>query len=345
MIFSRRFKFLILAIIIVIVGSGLFLRKWLWMDNVKPESGETELLIPTGSKYDDVVMILKEKDILKSFASFDLVAKVLEYKERDIPSGRYMVKANMSSFALVRMLRAGFQTPVKLTFNNVRTIQELVGKISRYIEPDSQALLDVLLDSAYVTQLGFNKFNVLSMFIPNTYEFFWNTNPDKFFKRMKTEHDKFWESNDRIAKAKILGLDQKEIYTLASIVEKETLVKSEKSTISSVYLNRLRSGQRLQADPTVVFASGDFSLNRIYEKHTQIKSPYNTYRNTGLPPGPISMPDVSTIDAVLNTKDTEYMFFCAAPDGSGRHSFAVTYRQHIENANKYRRWLNEREVK
>ncbi len=183
------------------------------------------------------------------------------------------------------------------------------------------------------------------MFIPNTYEFFWNTNPDKFFRRMKSEHDKFWQSPDRQAKLKSLGLDQKEVYTLASIVEKETLVSSEKSTISSVYLNRLRAGQRLQADPTVVFASGDYSLNRIYEKHTQIRSPYNTYRNTGLPPGPIFMPDVSTIDAVLNTKDTDYMFFCATGDGSGSHRFAVTFRQHVENANKYRELLNQQEIK
>ncbi|MBK7096276.1 MAG: endolytic transglycosylase MltG [Saprospiraceae bacterium] len=342
---SRNLKLSILAIFIALVGSGLFLRKWLWMDNVKPESGDTELLIPTGSKYEDVVRILKEKDILKSYASFELVAKVLKYKGKDTPSGRYIVKPNMSSFALVRMLRAGFQTPVNLTFNNVRTINELAGKIGKYIEPDSQDLLNVLLDSAYLKDMGFNKFNILSMFIPNTYEFFWNTNPDKFFRRMKSEHEKFWQSSDRIAKAKKLGLNQDEIYTLASIVEKETLVSSEKSTISSVYLNRLRSGQRLQADPTVVFASGDFSLKRIYEKHTQIKSPYNTYRNTGLPPGPICMPDLSTVDAVLNTKDTDYMFFCATGDGSGSHRFAVTFRQHVENANRYRELLNKQDIK
>jgi UPF0755 protein len=345
MILSRRFILAVLAIIIVLVGSGLFLRKWLWMDNVKPETGDTELLIPTGSNYEDVVRILKEMDILKSYSSFELVAKVLKYKEKDTPSGRYIVKPNMSSFALVRMLRAGFQTPVNLTFNNVRTINELAGKIGKYIEPDSQDLLNVLLDSAYLKDMGFNKFNILSMFIPNTYEFFWNTTPDKLFKRMKTEHKNFWQSGDRLSKADKLGLDQKEVYTLASIVEKETLVNSEKSTISSVYLNRLRAGQRLQADPTVVFATGDFGLKRIYEKHTQIKSPYNTYRNTGLPPGPICMPDVSTIDAVLNTKNTEYMFFCATGDGSGSHRFAVTFHQHVENANKYRELLNKQDIK
>ena len=342
---SRNLKLSILAIFIALAGSGLFLRKWLWMDNVKPESGNTELLIPTGSKYEDVLKILKKADILKSYSSFELVANVLKYKESGVRSGRYIIKPNMSSFALVRMLRAGFQTPVKLTFNNVRTIQELAGKISRYIEPDSQELLKVLLDSAYLSEMGFNEYNVLTMFIPNTYEFFWNTTPDKLFRRMKSEHDKFWQSPDRQAKLKSLGLDQKEVYTLASIVEKETLVSSEKSTISSVYLNRLRAGQRLQADPTVVFASGDYSLNRIYEKHTQIRSPYNTYRNTGLPPGPIFMPDVSTIDAVLNTKDTDYMFFCAVGDGSGRHSFAETFRQHVENANKYRELLNRQDIK
>lgn len=345
MFLSRKLKFLILAIIIVAIAAGLYLRKWLWMDNVKTETGDTELLIPTGSNYENVLSIMKGKDLLKSYSSFELVAKVLKYKESGIRSGRYIIGPNMSSFALVRMLRGGFQTPVNITFNNVRTIQQLAGKLGKKIEPDSQELLDFLMDPAYLGEMGFNEQNVLTMFIPNTYEFFWNTSPKKLFTRMKSEHDKFWQSPERQAKLKSLGLDHIEVYTLASIVEKETLVNSEKSTISSVYLNRLRAGQRLQADPTVVFATGDFSLNRIYEKHTQIRSPYNTYRNTGLPPGPICMPDVSTIDAVLNTKDTDYMFFCAVGDGSGRHSFAETFRQHVENANKYRELLNRQDIK
>jgi UPF0755 protein len=345
MFLSRKLKFLILAIIIVAIAAGLYLRKWLWMDNVKTETGDTELLIPTGSNYENVLSIMKGKDLLKSYSSFELVAKVLKYKESGIRSGRYIIGPNMSSFALVRMLRGGFQTPVNITFNNVRTVQQLAGKLGKKIEPDSQELLDFLMDPAYLGEMGFNEQNVLTMFIPNTYEFFWNTSPKKLFTRMKSEHDKFWQSPERQAKLKSLGLDHIEVYTLASIVEKETLVNSEKSTISSVYLNRLRAGQRLQADPTVVFATGDFSLNRIYEKHTQIRSPYNTYRNTGLPPGPICMPDVSTIDAVLNTKDTDYMFFCAVGDGSGRHSFAETFRQHVENANKYRELLNRQDIK
>jgi UPF0755 protein len=282
---------------------------------------------------------------LKSYSSFELVAKVLKYEESGIRSGRYMIKPNISSFGLVRMLRGGFQTPVNITFNNVRTIQQLAGKLGKNIEPDSQELLKVLMDQAYLAEMGFNEQNVLTMFIPNTYEFFWNTAPDKLFRRMKSEHDKFWKLPERQEKLKSLGLDNKEVYTLASIVEKETLVNSEKSTISSVYLNRLRSGQRLQADPTVVFATGDFTLNRVYQKHTQINSPYNTYRNSGLPPGPICMPDISTIDAVLNTRETNYMFFCATGDGSGKHAFAETYRQHIENANKYRELLNEQNIR
>lgn len=327
------------------IAAGLFLRKWLWMDNVKAETGETELLIPTGSKYEDVLDIIKEKDLLKSYSSFDLVAKVLKYKEREILPGKYIIKPNMSSLMLVRMLRGGFQTPVNITFNNVRTIEQLAGKLGKNIEPDSQELLEVLMDSAYLAEIGFNKYDVLTMFIPNTYEFFWNTGADKLYRRMKSEHDKFWKSTERQEKLKSLGLNQKEVYILASIVEKETLVNSEKPIISSVYLNRLRSGQRLQADPTVVFATGDFSLNRVYQKHTQLNSPYNTYRKSGLPPGPICMPDISTIDAVLNTKETNYMFFCATGDGSGKHVFAETYRQHIENANKYRELLNQQNIR
>ncbi len=345
MVLNKKIKIIAIAVFIIGIALMLFFYKWLWKDNIKAETGEIELLIPTGSTYDDLVRIIKEKDILKSLSSFDLVAKVLKYKEGKVLSGRYMIKNDMSSFALVRMLRAGFQTPVKITFNNVRTIEQLAGKLAGNIEPDSLTLLNYFLDSANLSGWGFNKYNLISMFIPDSYEFYWNTSPEKLVSRFRDEHDKFWSKNDRKARASKLGLKPDEVYTVASIVEKETLVNDEKSTISSVYLNRLNSGQRLQADPTVVFATGDFATNRVYEKHTQTNSPYNTYRHAGLPPGPICMPDVSTIDAVLDTKDTDYMFFCAVGDGSGRHAFAKTFEQHLQNANKYRELLNKQDIR
>jgi UPF0755 protein len=182
------------------------------------------------------------------------------------------------------------------------------------------------------------------MFIPNTYQFFWNTDPKDFLNRMKREHDKFW-TKERLEKAKKIGLTPEEVFTLASIVEKETLAKEEKPVIASVYLNRLKRDMLLQADPTVVYAAKDFGIQRVLNKHLKIDSPYNTYKNKGLPPGPICMPDVGTIDSVLNAKDTDYLFFCAKPNGHGRHAFAKTNRQHVNNANRYRKWLNKNKIR
>lgn len=341
-------KILLFLLSVCIIGSlvvGLLFRQWIWGPNVKKNLKSFELAIPTDSEYEDVLGILKSKKILGNYNSFDFIAGVMNYKKKKVAPGKYTLKPEMSNRELVSMLRAGLQTPVNITFNNVRTIESLVGKISVYIEADSIEIIDIIQDSSYIAKLGYNKYNILSMFIPNTYQFFWNTDADDFIKRMQKEHIKFWNNNDRIIKAEKLGLNDIEVFTLASIVEKETLVNDEKSTVSSVYLNRLNRGMLLQADPTVVFSSQDFSLKRVLNKHLKIESPFNTYLNLGLPPGPICMPDVETIDAVLNTKDTDYIYFCAKPNGGGRHAFAKTHRQHINNANKYRRWLNENRIR
>lgn len=341
-------KIFIFLLSVLIIGSlvvGLLFRQWIWGPNVKKNLDNYEVTIPTGSEYQDVLNIFKRKKVLANYNSFDFIAGVMNYKKKKVAPGKYTLKPEMSNRELVSILRAGLQTPVNITFNNVRTIEDLVGKISVYIEADSIDIMEIIHDSSYISDLGYNKYNILSMFIPNTYEFFWNTDADDFIIRMKKENQKFWNSNDRNAKSEKLGLNHIEVFTLASIVEKETLVKDEKSLVSSVYLNRLKKGMLLQADPTVVFATGEFSLQRVLNKHLKIDSPYNTYKNLGLPPGPICMPDVETIDAVLNTKDTDYIYFCAKPNGRGRHAFAKTHRQHINNANKYRRWLNDNKIR
>ncbi len=335
--------FLLSFSIVAALVIGLLFRQWIWGANVKKNITNTEFIIPTGSSYDDVLNLLKEKKILYNYNSFDFLAGVMNYKKDKVAPGRYILKPGMSNRQLISMFRAGLQTPLNITFNNVRTVEEMVGKISRYIEADSMEIVNLLHDSAYIADLGYNKYNILTMFIPNTYQFFWNTDAEDFIKRMKKEHDKFW-NEERRAKAEKIGLKPDEVFILASIVEKETLVSDEKPVIASVYLNRLKKDMLLQADPTVVFASKDFGIRRVLNKHLEIDSPYNTYKYKGLPPGPICMPDVGTIDSVLDAKDTDYLFFCAKPNGHGRHAFAKTNRQHINNANRYRRWLNKHKI-
>ena len=330
--------------IIAALVVGLLFRQWIWGANVKEDLATTELKIPTGAGYYDVLELLKKNKILYNYASFDFLSGVMKYKKDKVAPGRYILKPGMSNRELISMLRAGIQTPLNITFNNVRTVEELVGKISDYIEADSADIVKLLHDSAYIADLGYNKYNILTMFIPNTYQFFWNTDAEEFIERMQKEHDKFW-NEERMEKAAKLGLKPDEVFTLASIVEKETLAGEEKPVIASVYLNRLKKDMLLQADPTVVYAVQDFGIKRVLNKHLKIDSPYNTYKHKGLPPGPICMPDIGTIDSVLNAKETDYLFFCAKPNGRGRHAFAKTSRQHINNANRYRRWLNANKIK
>lgn len=337
--------FLLVSILLGGVIVGFTIKQWVYDPNVKKNLTSYELFIPTGSDYLGVKKILEEKGFLDNMSSFDFVAGVMKFKKSKIKPGKYSLNSKMSNRSLISLLRSGKQTPVKIIFNNVRTVDELMGKIAPDIEADSSSLVAVVHDSTIISKWGYNDRNILSMFIPNTYEFFWNTNANSFVERMKVEHDKFWKKKDRIVKATALGLEEKEVYILASIVQKETLANDEKPRVASVYLNRLKRGILLQADPTVVFATGQFGLKRVLNKHLKVDSPYNTYMYEGLPPGPICMPDVSSIDAVLNPEDTNYLYFCARPDGSGHHAFAKNLKQHNINANKYRKWLNRRGVK
>jgi UPF0755 protein len=343
--FNRKMKIILAAVLVFdLMLAGLF-ALWMWSGNVRNAEDFTEILIPTGSAYTDVYNLLADRQALRNMSSFDIAAMVFKYKKNSVPPGRYLLKHGMNSFEIVRMLRAGYQTPVKLTFNNIRTKEELSGKLAAQIEPDSLSILSVFRDTELIKSMGYNEYNFLSLFIPNTYEMYWTASPASLLKRMQSENQKFWNSRERSQKAAKLGLTHQEVYILASIVEKETLVSDEKPIIASVYLNRLRRGQKLQADPTVVFAMGDFELRRLLHSHLEYDSPYNTYKYAGLPPGPIFMPDISTIDAVLNYEDTDYLFFCAAPGGTGRHLFAVTYRQHLQNASRYHKWLNENSIR
>jgi UPF0755 protein len=250
----------------------------------------------------------------------------------------------MSNNDLVALLRSGRQDPVKLIFNNIRTPEQLAGRIARQIEADSVSLITAFRDTNRLNKLGIPMHHLAMLFIPNTYEFFWNTTAEGFIERMIREYDAFWSGN-RDERLPAIRMSRAEVVTLASIIEMETRKNDEKDRIAGVYMNRLRIGMRLQADPTLVFAHGDFSIRRVLKRHKNIDSPYNTYRYAGLPPGPIAFPSISSIDAVLNYETHDYLYFAAREDFSGYHNFSRTYYQHLANARRYHRALNERNIR
>jgi len=261
-----------------------------------------------------------------------------------IKPGHYVLKGSMSNNELVNMLRSGVQVPVKVIFNNIRTKEELAGRVSLQIEADSLSLIKCWNDREFLKSLNTTPEKVLMIFIPNTYEFWWTTDAYKFTGRMYSEFQKFWDA-ERMQKADLIRLSKEKIIILASIIEKETQKNDEKNAIAGVYLNRLRKDWPLQADPTVVFAWGDFEMKRVLKFHTEIDSPYNTYIYRGLPPGPICIPSIASIDAVLNYQKHDYMFFCARADMSGYHVFSRTLGEHNRYAKAYQNALNERKIR
>jgi UPF0755 protein len=336
---------IILAIALV---SAWIIYSKAFVNNVNLEAkAEKIIYLPTGGNIQNLYDTLEKYEILKNFSSFKLIA---DYKNLDkkYKPGRYVITSNMSNNALVNMFAGGRQTPVKITFNNIRTREELAKRIGSQLECDEDSLLCLLNDEKTANMYGLNKENIMVMFIPNTYEFYWNTNARQFIDRMHTEWEKFW-NDERRKKAEKIGLLPIDISILASIVQGETTKTDEMDIIAGLYINRLKKGWKLEADPTVKFAVGDFSITRILKKHLEFESPYNTYKNEGLPPGPINLPDVTTIDKVLNYKEHNYMFMCAKDDLSGYHNFAVTNSQHEKNAAKYhaayREWERKKKAK
>ena len=297
------------------------------------------LNIPTGSNFNGLINILEEKGILKDIFSFKRAADWKNYPEKLKP-GHYRISDGMSNNTLVNLLRSGKQEPVKVTFNTIRSREELSGKIARLIEADSLSILKLIKDDKFMNRFGINALNSLSMFIPNTYEFYWNTSAEMFIERMAKENEKFWNETRR-KKCRKTGLTRQQASILASIIEKETSRDREKPVIAGVYINRLRKGWPLQADPTIIFAWNDYTIKRVLNKHTRINSPYNTYLFTGLPPGPICLPSIASIDAVLNYEQHDYLYFCAKDDLSGYHVFARTLPEHNRNAKKYQKALKK----
>lgn len=301
-------------------------------------TNQAYLEIPTGSTWRDVLEILQDAQLIQNMASFEWVAQRANYID-NIKAGRYRLSNGMNNVELVRLLRSGEQEPVRLVINKFRNKYDLYSAVARKIEADSAAIAKAFEDPVYLDAKGLKWNQSLALIIPNTYEVWWNTSAKGFRDRMLHEFETFW-SEERRRKASALSLEPVEVMILASIVEEETNKLDEKGTIARVYLNRMRIGMRLQADPTVKFAIGDFGIKRITFKHLEFDSPYNTYIYAGLPPAPICTPSPQTIDAVLNSIANDYLYFCAKDDFSGYHAFAKSYREHQMNARKYHQALN-----
>lgn len=340
-LFTYLLLFLALGIgIAAVIGYEKY--HWVFSPNVPDELKENYINIPSNTSFSDLVDILHKDNLLKDTASFVWLSNRMNFRRNKVRSGKYKIKPGWSNYDLIKHLRSGQQVTVKLVLSTGRLPEDVAKKAATFIEADSSDIAALIFNESYLKEKGFDYETIMSAFIPNTYEFYWNTNAKKFFDKMISEHDKFWNKDDRKLKAEAINMSPKEIYTLASIIERETNQNKEKKRMAGVYLNRLRRNIPLQADPTCVFATRDFSTKRVTNKHTQFDSPYNTYMYAGLPPGPISMASISSIDAVLNAEEHEYIYFCAKGDGTGYHNFARTNREHEKNAAIYRKNLRKR---
>ena len=329
--------FLLVVILFFIAGYNLFISK-----TISPREEKAVILIPEKADYHQVFdSVIKALEI-KNLKTLDWVARKKNYTSHIRP-GRYVVEKGMSYNEFINILRGGKQTPVKVTFSNARTVYDLAGKVGGKIEADSAEIALFLSDPENYIRDGFTRENVISIFIPNTYEFFWNTDPAGFYSRMLKEYKRFW-TDERLKKAEQLNLGPVEVSILASIIDDEVAKADEKSRIAGVYLNRLKLGMPLQACPTIRFALNDYTITRVLYKHLETDSPYNTYKYKGLPPGPISCPSIEGIDAVLNAEDHDYLYFAARPDFSGYHNFSRTLAEHNRNAELYQKELNRRKI-
>ena len=329
------------ALILIALIAGYKLFQTVMKPNVStPDRKAFSLYIPTGASYSQVLDSLQAHQLLKDVSGFDWLA-TKKGLPNHIHPGHYLLKDGMSNNQLTNMIRGGLQTPVKVTFNNQRDVKMLAGRISQQIEADSLSIVTLLSNRDTLSAMGFTAQTIPALFLPNTYEFYWNTSAAQFVEKMRHEYDKYW-NEDRRAKAKALGLSPVQVSTLASIVDKETNKSDEMARIAGVYLNRLRDGWLLQADPTLVFALGDFELKRVLNQHKEVESPYNTYKYPSLPPGPICIPSLASLNAVLNPEQHHYYYFCAKEDFSGYHVFAKTLAEHNKNAARYQRELNKR---
>jgi UPF0755 protein len=344
---SKKF-FKVTAIIFALaIGiGGYFLWDLVLKSNVYLDGKKSKIiLIPTGSTYEELLDILYSENTITNHTSFELVAKKMNLADNFKP-GRYRIMAGMNNRELVNLFKYGKQEKVKLTFNSVdRTIGDIINDVSEKLEIDKDDLEAYLEDDALLQEkYGLNRETIRTLFIPGNYEMEWTTHIDEFFERMQNEYKKFW-TTDRKSKAKAMGYSQSEVVILASIVQCESGIKTEQQKIAGVYVNRIKKNMPLQADPTLIFALGDFTIQRVRNGDKDIDSPYNTYTNKGLPPGPICFPFEQAVDAVLNYSKNDYLYFCAKPDLSGYSDFSASYDQHCKFAVAYQKEMDRRGIK
>jgi peptidoglycan lytic transglycosylase G len=342
-------KKLLIIVSLVIVAAvsiyGYMLYRKIFAPNTAFDQQEMYVYIPTDADFNQVTTIMAP--LVEDMDRFKMVAEKKSY-DTNVKSGKFLLKKGMSSNDIINSLRQNVH--FDLTFNNQERLEDLAGRVSKQIEADSLSLLNAFRDKKFLDKNGFTEDNVLAMFIPNSYEFFWNVSAEKFRDRMAKEYHKFW-TPERTAQAEKQNLTPLQVSVLASIVHKETVKKDERPRVAGVYLNRLNSGIKLEADPTVIYAvkksAGDFGLviKRVLNKDLQTVSPYNTYMYEGLPPGPIAMPDITALEAVLNPEKHNYIYFCASVTNFGYHEFAVTAAQHEANRQKYIAWVNSQGIK
>ncbi len=339
-------KKIVLVVLLVVLAAGGWFAWRAWKEVFGAATGfhqqEKVLLVPRGADFAQVLDSLRTDTLVRDLRLFKLVAERKKYDRRVRP-GRYVVPEGMSMNDLVNKLRNGEQDPVRITFTNIKNIPQLAGRVARNIEADSLEVLTAFLNPATARRLGFTEATIISLFLPDTYEVWWTVTPDELLDRFAKEYKRFWTA-ERQSAAKALALSQSEVSTLASIVQAETGKATDAPMIASVYLNRLRIGMPLQADPTLKYALGLDSLNRVLNADKRVDSPYNTYTHTGLPPGPINLPEPRFIDAVLKPASSNYIYFCAREDLSGYSNFSTTYQQHQVNARRYQQALNKRGI-
>jgi UPF0755 protein len=344
----RRNRYATVSVVIglVLVCFSYYFFQVFYTANIDTKERRVYAYIHKGDDWQKALQAVENTDAVIDRLSLHFVAKLMNYnKPGAVKPGRYELMDGATNRQVINLLKSGRQSPLKLTFTNVRLRRELASKLSKQIDARPKQIDSLLSSPSYTKSLGFDTTTVLSMFIPNTYELYWNTSADNLMQRMKKEYEKFWTPERDAAREKE-HLTRAQVSTLASIVEAEQQQHAdERPRIAAVYLNRLKRGMKLQADPTVVYANGDFGIKRVLNVHLQKDSPYNTYRVNGLPPGPIDLPSISSIDAVLHPEDNNYLYFCAKEDFSGYHAFAANEAQHLVNAHRYQAALTRAGIK
>ncbi|MBX7124583.1 MAG: endolytic transglycosylase MltG [Cyclobacteriaceae bacterium] len=335
---SKKKLAIFLVLSMLLITFTFYFYQILFTPNILVEKGDRVFVIKPGTTFRQVQQDLKKGDYVNDLVSFSFLARLYGYDKKVIP-GRFILRSRMTNLQAIRILKSGKQEPVKITFNYVRLQNELGERITKNLGMSPQEFDEALARFVATNDEGFTERNVLSMFIPNTYEIYFNITPDDLIARMNKEYHSFW-NDERRALASEVGLTPIEVSILASIVQAETVKTEEAPIIAGLYLNRLKKGIALQADPTLVFASGDFSLKRVLNQHKEIDSPYNTYKYAGLPPGPINMPQVGMLEAVLHPEQHGYYYMCAREDFSGYHNFATNLTDHQRNATRYQRALS-----